>query len=67
MELFKKRLVEIHWLKSTIELLSWDQQTYMPPQRIWERANTTATLAAILHDKFTSQEFEQDLIRRRFF
>ena len=44
-------------------LLSWDQETYMPPKGAGARAKQLATLAGIYHDKATSSELGK-LIRQ---
>lgn len=58
---FKNKLMEIHRLQSAVGLLHWDMQTYMPPAGARERSDTIATLAALIHDKFTSVKFEKEL------
>lgn len=56
-EKFKKQLIELSYLKSTIAILDWDEQTYMPIKGSGIRAQTNAFLAGFLHEKFTSSEF----------
>ena len=48
---------------SAAGLLSWDQETYMPPKGAGARAKQLATLAGIYHDKATSKELGK-LIRQ---
>ena len=43
-------------LKNVIDLLGWDQQTYMPPGGAVNRGYQLATLAKIMHIKFTDPE-----------
>jgi len=53
---FKTLLAEVADLNSAQALLSWDQQTYMPPGGAEARGNQLATLGKISHQKFTSEE-----------
>lgn len=45
---------EITVLASCSAILEWDERTYMPPGGSENRANQSALLAGIVHDKFTS-------------
>ena len=56
MHRLKTILGEVYDLDTTYGLLSWDQQTYMPPGGSSDRSFKLSTLAKISHDKFTSQE-----------
>jgi carboxypeptidase Taq len=47
------RLVEVNDLESAAALLSWDQNTYMPPGGAPARARQIATLRRLAHVKFT--------------
>jgi carboxypeptidase Taq len=47
---------EIADLCHTEALLSWDQQTYMPPKASGSRAQQIATLSGIIHEKLTTPE-----------
>jgi len=49
-------LAEVADLNHTQALLSWDQQTYMPPGGAEARGHQLATLGSIAHQKFTSDE-----------
>ena len=49
-------LAEAADLKAVQSFLSWDQQTYMPHGGGEARGNQLATIAKILHQKFTSEE-----------
>jgi len=48
----RKRLAEIDAIDSTVQLLYWDQSTYMPPGGASARARQLATLSQISHEKF---------------
>jgi len=52
----KARLAEIYDLRAASAVLSWDQQTYMPPGGAGARAEILATLSRLAHEKFTSTE-----------
>jgi carboxypeptidase Taq len=52
----KTRLAEIFDLQRASSLLSWDQQTYMPPGGAENRGQQLATLQKIAHVKFVSDE-----------
>jgi len=52
----KTRLAEMHDLNKTAALLSWDQQTHMPPKGSAVRAEQRSTLSRLIHDKSTSDE-----------
>ena len=52
----KNRLMEIHDLSRAEAVLEWDQETMMPPKGGQARAEQLATLARIVHQKFTSPE-----------
>ena len=47
---------ELYDLSGAIALLSWDQQTYMPPGGAQDRGDQLATLARLHHLKMTSPE-----------
>ena len=52
----KNLLAEIADLNQITALLSWDQQTYMPPGGAENRGHHLATLQQIAHTKFVSDE-----------
>lgn len=52
----KNRLMEIQDLSKAEAVLGWDQETMMPPKGGPARAEQLATLARIIHEKFTSPE-----------
>jgi carboxypeptidase Taq len=53
---FKNLLAEVVDLNNAAALLSWDQQTYMPPGGTQGRSYQLGTLASLAHIKFTSPE-----------
>jgi len=55
----KARLLELTHLSSSTALLHWDLETYMPKRGAAARARSLSSLAAVIHDKFTSPEFEK--------
>ncbi|HEY3248818.1 MAG TPA: carboxypeptidase M32 [bacterium] len=46
-------------VRAAAALLSWDQETYMPPEGAAGRANHLATLSRILHQMFVSEQTAQ--------
>jgi len=58
-EELKTRLNEIHDFQAAAAVLSWDQQTYMPPGGAQARARQMSTLAKIAHEKFVCDEIGQ--------
>ncbi len=54
-----KRLTEIHHLKDACAVLSWDQETYMPPGGGHARAEQIATIQTLAHAALTSPETEK--------
>jgi len=52
----KKRLAVVHDLQRAAALLSWDQQTYMPPRGAAARAEQLATLGKLAHEHFIADE-----------
>ncbi len=52
----KSILAEVSDLDSATALLSWDQQTYMPPGGVIARGNQIGTLSSLGHSKFVSEE-----------
>lgn len=57
------RLKEIYHLNSAASLLSWDQETYMPPGGGLARAEQLATLQGLAHDKLVAPDIEALLTR----
>ena len=58
LDLLKKTLGQIHHLRDAAAVLSWDQETYMPPGGGAIRAEQLATLQTLAHDQFVSTETE---------
>jgi carboxypeptidase Taq len=54
--LLVERLKELAVLRSCSALLSWDEQTNLPPQGAEHRANQLALLAGLSHDRATAPE-----------
>ncbi len=55
-ERFIHKVKEIRTLNSVLGLLSWDQETQMPPKAIQARAEQVETLSALVHGKLVSEE-----------
>src|SRR5690348_7707006 len=56
LERLKERLAEVTDLGKVTRLLSWDQQTMMPPAGTGHRADQMATLQRLAHELFTDPE-----------
>src|SRR6478736_2296464 len=56
LEQLKERLAEVTDLGKVARLLSWDQQTMMPPAGTAHRADQFATLLGLMHERFTDPE-----------
>jgi carboxypeptidase Taq len=52
----RERMDEVADVRAAIALLSWDQETYMPPKGAVARAEQLATLSALAHRLFTDPE-----------
>lgn len=52
------KLRSIHHLRDAAAVLSWDQETYMPPGSGDIRAEQLATLQTLAHDQFVSRAME---------
>jgi carboxypeptidase Taq len=52
----KERLEEVMDLNKVVRLLSWDQQTVMPPAGTGHRADQLATVQSLAHALFTDPE-----------
>ena len=52
------KLREIHHLRDAASVLSWDQETYMPPRSGGIRAEQLATLQTLAHNQLISSETE---------
>ncbi len=55
------RLLEIQRITSAASVLSWDQETYMPPKGGEARAEQIATLQALAHERLVSPDLEREL------
>jgi carboxypeptidase Taq len=53
LERLKERLGEVTDLGKVARLLSWDQQTVMPPAGTGHRAEQMATIQRLAHERFT--------------
>jgi carboxypeptidase Taq len=56
LERLKERLAEVMDLGKVIRLLSWDQQTMMPPAGTGHRADQMATVQRLAHELFVDPE-----------
>jgi len=56
-ERLRELLGEIFDLNAASAVLTWDQQTYMPPAGAEGRSMHLATLSRLAHDQFVSDEF----------
>jgi carboxypeptidase Taq len=52
----KERLAQVTDLGKVARLLSWDQQTMMPPAGTAHRADQFSTLLRLMHELFTDPE-----------
>jgi carboxypeptidase Taq len=52
----KERLADVHGVRTSMALLSWDQQTCMPPGGSGTRAAQLGALSKIAHEMFVSPE-----------
>jgi carboxypeptidase Taq len=52
----REALGEVADLERAASVLHWDQETCMPPGGVEDRANQTATLSRLAHERFTSAE-----------
>jgi len=55
----KTLMAEVVDLQAAAAVLSWDQQTYMPPAGAEERSEQLATLSRLIHLKATAPEVGQ--------
>jgi hypothetical protein len=53
---FREKLGEVIDLRAAMHLLHWDLEVYMPPKAAPARGRQLATLAALEHRMFTSEE-----------
>src|SRR3989338_6671211 len=52
---------EIHTYGAVLNLLHWDQETYMPPGGIAPRSQQIAQLSSLIHELKTSRKFKNTL------
>src|SRR5260370_4373569 len=52
----KAILAEVTALNRPTAVLAWDQETYMPPGGVHNRAEQFSTLSEVAHRRFTSEE-----------
>jgi len=52
----KARLGRIEDLKAASNVLSWDQETYMPPGGAEARAHQLSTLQTLAHEEFVADK-----------
>ncbi|MFB6226314.1 MAG: carboxypeptidase M32 [Candidatus Paceibacteria bacterium] len=55
----KSKLSELAYLNSANTLLHWDQEVHMPDSAVDARSKASSNLSKLIHQKFTSEEFEQ--------
>jgi carboxypeptidase Taq len=56
LEQLKERLAEVMDLYKVVRLLSWDQQTMMPPAGTGHRADQMATVQQLAHERFIDSD-----------
>ncbi|MEK9727173.1 MAG: carboxypeptidase M32 [Candidatus Margulisiibacteriota bacterium] len=56
-----RHLSHINTLSQISSLLSWDQETYMPPDAINARASQLQVMAGLIHDEWQSDELKNEL------
>src|SRR5260370_18167938 len=56
LERLKAILAEVTDLNRATAVLAWDQETYMPPGGVHNRAEQFSTLSEVAHRRFTSDE-----------
>ena len=59
----REALGEVADLERASAVLGWDQETYMPPGGVEDRAAQLATLSRLAHERFTSDEVARLLER----
>ena len=62
---FAAKMQELKDLSSTIGLLAWDQETFMPPKAAASRAEQLSTLQALYHERLTDPRLGDALHRVR--
>ncbi len=59
----RRRLAEIHDVEKALAVVGWDQRTMMPPGGAGARAEVSATLSGLAHERFVSDEIGRLLDR----
>lgn len=59
----KQKLAELAYLRSTIAILDWDEQIYMPKKGAISRAGTVSYLSGLVHQKVLDLDTDQLLTR----
>lgn len=62
-DLLAARMGDLRALEGIIGLLSWDQETYLPPRGGQARGEQLSTLQAILHEKLTASDLADALAK----
>ena len=52
---------DLYALRSAVGVLSWDQETYMPPKGGEGRARALASLARVMHQRFSDPRLAEAL------
>ena len=60
---FLKAVQELYYLRTAAGLLSWDQETMMPPRGAEARAKQLALISSLHHERLTSPRFGELLSR----
>jgi carboxypeptidase Taq len=55
-DLLLARMADLRGLQGAIAILSWDQETYLPPRGARARGEHLSTLQGLLHEKLTAPE-----------
>ena len=63
--MFLDRVRELSTWGQIGSLLGWDQETYMPPKAVHDRANQIAAIAGLAHEKLVSDEMGKLLTELR--
>ena len=54
---FIANVKELSYLNQALSLLRWDQETYMPPGTVDDRAKQVSLISGIVHQRMTSKAF----------
>lgn len=63
----KNKLIKLRHLGSVNSLLGWDQQVNVPSKGHEARAEVIAYISGLVHEHFTSSEFEDVLMMAKYF